>query len=311
MIAITNQYGLPRSYVRAVSEQREAKPYTISVTQLIKPPQMLALELQHRDEMVADAADFIDMFFGTAIHHYLDHFSATAASEKTLRWQHDGWTVHGTPDHSEWIDFSEDAVLTDWKTTKVRALGYDKPEWEQQVNLYAHLLRLNGTAVGTCQVWAFLKDWDKARLSEPEYPRAPICLVPIPLWDAATAHVFMLKRLELHEQALEAGVYGPCTAEEKWQRDSWAVWSLKGQPAKPHRVMPTEPEALEWAIAKLKPLQKLGDWWELEHRRGAPLRCQQYCDAAPFCSQKAAEDRQGHPAPAEPFPPLSLVRGSA
>ena len=102
---ITNRYGLPAPYVRAVSVQREAKPYTISVTQLIKPPQMLALELAHRDEIVKDSSDFIDMFFGTAIHHYLDHFSGPdAESEKVLTWEQDGWTVHGTPDHAEWLE---------------------------------------------------------------------------------------------------------------------------------------------------------------------------------------------------------------
>ncbi len=288
---ITNRYELPASYVRAVSVQREAKPYTISVTQLIKPPQMLALELAHRDEIVKDASDFIDMFFGTAIHHYLDHFGGPdAESEKVLTWEELGWTIHGTPDHAEWLDVDEDAVLTDWKTTKVRALQYDKPEWEQQVNLYAHLLRLNGVSVSGCQVWAYLRDWDKTKLgSDPEYPRAPLCLVPVPLWDAMTAHEFLTTRVMLHAVALEDGEYEPCTPEERWQRSTWAVWSEKGEPKKPHRVLATKDEAKDWAKASTKDLAAWSEWWRIEKRDGDPLRCQSYCDAAPFCGQWQAE----------------------
>lgn len=288
---ITNVYGLPEPYVRAASVQRITRPYTISVTQLIKPPQMLALELAHADEIVKDAADCIDLFFGTAVHHYLDHFSSPdAESEKVLTWDEEGWTVHGTPDYAEWYGLDDQAVLTDWKTTKVRALAYDKPEWEQQVNLYAHLLRLNGDAVSECRVWAFLKDWDKGKLgADPEYPRAPLCLVPVALWDAMRAHEFMRERLLLHAAALEDGLYGFCTPEERWQRPTWAVWSEKGRPARPHRVLATKTEAREWAVASTKELGHWSDWWRIEKRDGEPLRCKLYCDAAPFCGQWQAE----------------------
>ncbi|MCR4341858.1 MAG: hypothetical protein NUW01_18435 [Gemmatimonadaceae bacterium] len=285
---ITNRYDLPASYVRAVSVQRVAKPYTISVTQLIKPPQMLALELAHADEIVKDAADFIDMFFGTAVHHLLDHFGGPdAESEKVLVWEQDGWTIHGTPDHAEWLDLGEDALLTDWKTTKVRALAYDKPEWEQQVNLYVHLLRLNDVSVSACQVWAFLKDWDKTKLgSDPEYPRAPLCLVLVPLWDAMTAHEFMLERLRLHAAALAEGAYGPCAPEERWQRSTWAVWSENGKPqTRAARVLATEDEAEKWVEAA-------SGEYRIEERHGEPLRCQSYCDAAAFCGQWGSERLQ-------------------
>lgn len=287
---VSNVYDLPQPYYEAVRNPRLTAPRTISVTELIKPPQMLALEYQHREELTVDASDMIHRFFGTAVHHWLDHHAGEALSENTLIFEHDGWTITGTPDHAEWLGHG-DGVLTDWKTTTVRALGYDRPEWTEQVNLYAHLMRLNRMRIDDVQVWAFLKDWDKGKLREPDYPRAPLCRVPLDLWDAATAHEFMLERLQMHREALEDGVYAPCTPQERWQKGGWAVTKHGNERAS--YVALDRNEALTWAEGKTK--DKPGtwdDWYRVQYRPGEPLRCQSYCDVAQFCGQWE-KDREG------------------
>lgn len=315
-VNVSNVFGLPEPYYAAVREPRQAEPRTISVTELIQPPQMLALKYRHRHELVADASDMIHTFFGTAVHHWLDHHAGDdALSENKLTFEHDGWTVRGTPDHAEWLELADGATLTDWKTTRVRALGYDKPEWEQQVNLYAHLLRLNGVHVVQVQVWAFLKDWDKALLRDPEYPRAPLCRVPLPLWDAAFAHEFLLERLAMHREGLEDGAYGPCTPLERWQRPTYAVWSKRAATQRPSRVLADAMTARAWIESHTEHPRKPEDWWDVEVRAGEPLRCRAYCDVAAYCGQWQEEQRhaeethsEGDAAPDDALPQVPRLR---
>lgn len=284
---ISNPNNLPLAYVRAVSEQRVPERNRISVTELIKAPQMRALEVECTDEIEVQADDCIDLFFGSAVHEYLAKFAGdTAVAEERLQYETGGWLIHGTPDHVEWLGI-ENAVLTDWKTTKVRALAYDRPEWAQQVNLYAHLLGLNNMPVHSAVVWAFLKDWDKHQLgSNPEYPRAPVCRIDIPLWDSQRAHEFLMERLALHQDAQD-GAYGPCTAEERWQRDSYAV--VKSGNSRATRIFDSHTQAKAFVQAAAPPPRRWQDWYEVEERRGEPLRCLSYCRVAEFCGQWKGE----------------------
>lgn len=285
---VTNPHGLPEPYVRAVSQARVPERGKISVTELLQPAQMRSLELQYEDEIEETADSRIDLFFGLAVHEYLARFAGPdALAEETLTYTVDGWLVHGTFDYAEWLGV-DDGVLTDWKTTRVRALKYDKPEWEAQVNLYAHLMRLNGYPLSGVQVKAFLKDWDRSLLNQDGYPRAPIVHVPVPLWDAERAHAYLLGRLRLHKQAAR-GYYPPCTDEERWQHTSYAVVSKREGAQRATRVFDTREQAEQFSDATVGRPRKPDDWYEVEERRSEPLRCKFYCAAAPWCEQWAGE----------------------
>lgn len=283
---VTNPNNLPQPYVDAVSQMREAQRGRISITELISPPQQRSLMLQMADEIEVTADSRIDLFFGNAVHEYLARFAgADALAEETMQYVVDGWTVHGTPDYVDWFGV-EDGTLTDWKTTRVRALQYDRPEWEQQVNLYRWLLYVNGYPVERLVVKAFLKDWDRAQLREPSYPRAPICHLDIPVWDIPIAHAFLKERLRLHKQAAR-GFYPACTPEERWQRDTWAVTKVGNTRAT--RVFRSLAEAVQFAESVTEHPRRWQDWYTVEERKGDPVRCLSFCPVADYCDQFAEE----------------------
>ena len=288
MTLVSNPHGLPEAYCRAVAQRRVPQPKTISVTELIQPPQMRALWLEHHEEIpLVAGVDDHDLFHGNAVHAYLEKFAgATSIAEQQMEYEIEGWRITGTPDSIEWLGLS-DTLLIDWKTTKVRALKYDKKEWEQQANLYVHLARLNGVDITRIEVWAFLKDFDKQMLHDPTYPRAHLCLLPVPVWPTVRAHDFLMTRLRLH-QAAQEGVYAHCTDEERWLRSSYAVKGIQNARATKAGFGSAE-EAAEYAAALVEPPKRWQDWYELREDRSEPLRCASYCPVAPYCSQRQAE----------------------
>lgn len=92
-----------------------------------------------------------------------------------------------------------------------------KEEWEQQLNLYAHLLRLTGAHVETIQIVAIYRDWSKNKAFDSNYPSAQVQFFIVPLWSNEVAENFLLERVRLHMKA-EAGEVLPCTPEERWER---------------------------------------------------------------------------------------------
>lgn len=287
MSAYTNRYDLPYAYVRAITDnQREPKPRTISVTELLKPPRMRALEHAHAGEMIADVSDELARFFGTAIHAWLEKHGRGAFAEQTLRIERDGWTVHGTPDALEWLGLN-DGTLVDWKTTTVRGWASEKADWERQTNLYAHLARLAGLPPVTgIVVWGFLRDWDRGAMArDTAYPRAGIVRRDVPLWSAQEADAFLTQRLALHRAAQEDGDVPECTDEERWVRTRYAL--VKRENGRATRLFDTTDEARAFAESLVKPLQHWADWYSVERRDGPPIRCQNYCAAAPWCAQWA------------------------
>lgn len=281
---VTNIHGLPEAYWRACAVQRPRAGNRISVTELLQPPQLRQLLRVHRETLTEDCADMVDAFFGTAVHAHLEQFaSAGEEAERMLEW-HDpetGWTVHGTP------DVYGDGVLTDWKTTRVRALGYDRQEWQEQTNLYAHLLRRAGYAVDAIVVWALLKDYDPQKRREDGYPRAALVKIPMPVWPDADVAAFLERRLRLHELAEDRGIYGECTDEERWKRDTWAVVP-RGKERAIH-VAKTKDEARDYANAAVQELAEWRDYYDIVKRDGEPARCLSYCPVRSVCPQWMAE----------------------
>lgn len=114
---ITNLTGLPEPLVNAVSQTREPRRGQISVTELIKPPQMRALTLRHWAELSEDASERIWATMGQLMHKLLEEHgreSSTHLIEHTLSSEVAGLTVTGTFDL-----YRLDGVLTDYKFVSV------------------------------------------------------------------------------------------------------------------------------------------------------------------------------------------------
>jgi hypothetical protein len=272
---ITNLTSLPEPLVAAVSQKREPRPGQISVTELINPPQMRALMLRHWAELTEDAAERIWATMGQLMHKLLEEHGRDSAEhliEQTLSTEVSGLTVTGTFDL-----YRRDGVLTDYKFVSVwTTIDGVKREWEQQLNLYAELLRRHGHPVKRLQIVAIYRDWSKMRAQDSSYPQSQVSVLEVPLWPAEDAAGFLAERVRLHQQA-EEGRFVECSAEERWERRTRYALMKRGRKSAV-KLFDTHEEALA-SVAQ-------ADHY-VEARPGASIRCESYCAVSIFCRQRA------------------------
>ena len=273
MTSLTNIHGIDEAIAEAIRHDTYRLRGDISVTGLIRPPQMAYLEQAHVDEITEDVSDGIWRLLGSAVHVVLERAKlSNVLQEEPLRMGVEGWTVSGTPDL-----WREPGNLVDYKVTSVWAflLG-DKPEWEAQLNAYAALYRANGFSVGGLTIAAILRDWQKSRTHEDDYPPIPFMEVHPLLWAPEQAEEWLCQRVRIHQLAM-AGDYPPCTPEERWARpDTWAV--VKKGNVRATRVFDRVIEATEELAAR-------GDAFDIDHRLGKDVRCDDYCTVSAWCEQ--------------------------
>lgn len=285
---ITNKFNLPEAFLSfARNGKYDRGNSDISVTTLIDSPRVNILKQQRKDEIETDVSDMIWPLFGTAVHHMLESSTpkGNVTMEERLFVDINGWTVSGQIDHQE--EIGGFIHLSDYKVTSVWSVIYGKEDWVNQLNCYAHMVRLaKGADVRSVRIVAILRDWQRREAQfKPDYPQAPVAVVDIPLWDAAKAQAYMEERVHLHQQAQmmwdtqEAVV--ECTDEERWTKpDSYAVKKRGGKRAV--KVFETNEDAIVHAVS-------LGSGYEVEHRKGGRTRCEQYCAVSEFCTQWAME----------------------
>jgi hypothetical protein len=125
---------------------------------------------------------------GSLMHQMLENHAHIPRhlAERTLSTVVEGVTVTGTFDL-----FYEDGILTDNKFVSVwTTMNGVKEEWEQQLNLYAHLLGLTGARVEALQIVAIYRDWTKSKASDRNYSSSQVQTFAVPLWSNETAENF-------------------------------------------------------------------------------------------------------------------------
>ena len=260
----TNEYGIPLSIVAAVA----ADPYDrgdadYSVTELIKPPQIVRLWRAHEDEVVVDVRDEVWRLLGQGVHAVLERAGA-GNKEQRLFYRFGGTNVSGQ------IDVIQDNKITDYKVTSVYSFAQGlKPEWEQQLNLYAWLCSMNDITITGLEIVAILRDWMKSRSDKSEYPQSPVKVIPVPLWLPEKQEEYALERIALH-----TGEATPnCSPEERWARGSWLHAKSDGKT----RSYDTMAEAAAAA-------NKGGG--TIKSQTPTYVRCEQnWCGVADFCHQ--------------------------
>lgn len=270
---LTNKHNLPEAFVAAVqNDPYDAGRSDISTTSLIDAPQRRALIYQHRSSIVEDVSDRVWSLLGSAVHHILERAEDRhAVVEERLFAEVDGWVVSGQFDRY----LPKSKIIQDWKVTSVYKAQGDKADWERQLNVLAWLGRENGLEVEKLQICAIMRDWAKSRsLNDSSYPQANVMVIDIDLWAHEIAEEYVRERVALHRSARD-GETVPCTDEERWYTgDSWAWMKPGGKRA--IKVFRDAREAAETPVP---------DGYVLEHRAGEYKRCEQYCEAAPFCAQ--------------------------
>lgn len=218
----TNKYDVPIEVIRAVQND----PYTkgdgvvLSVTQLIKPPRIVALQAKHDDEISVDYRDEVFKLLGKGVHTVLENANMgdkNIVPEKRLYAEIDGWKISGQTDTMS----LREKLLTDYKCTSVYAVTSDKPEWEAQLNMYAWLWRKHGHQIDRLRILAILRDWRRSEADKKfDYPQTPVVSIDIPLWGFIRQDEFVRMRVNLHQDAAKGRDLPDCTDEERWTRGS-------------------------------------------------------------------------------------------
>lgn len=279
---LTNKRRLPEVVVRAVANDSYTKGEAdISVTELLTPPQLRKLKLEHYDELEEDVSDRIASLRGQAFHVILERAAAGDPDmmiEKTVYSKYGGWKIKGQIDHV----LLSSGELFDFKETTARKVrgGVLPREWEQQTNIYRRMLhREKGIQIGAIAVFAFLKDWSKRESKQSQdYPQAGVVRLEVPMWTDEQVDAFIEERVRLHQMAEPIA----CTEEDVWAKpDKWAV--MKRGNIKAIRVYNNPVDA------ELHAGQSSAFY--VEHRPGEAIRCQEWCPVSHLCPQWAGDPR--------------------
>lgn len=172
--------------------------------------------------------------------------------------------------------------LSDWKVTSVWTLVYGErriTEWEEQLNLYALLLHEAGIEVDELEIIAILRDWQRSKAGDGEYPDLAVRAIPLPLWSHEEARRFLDKRVRLHQSARER--LPLCSDDDRWAKpNKFAVHGKTksgSRKVRADRLYDTREEAQEHASRIDGDVDfRQGDQW---------VRCRQFCPVAQFCTQ--------------------------
>src|ERR1700744_974652 len=141
---ITNKHGLPEPLVRAVALDDYSKgDADFSVTELIKPPRIAALEQLYKGVLEEDASDRLWALMGKAGHEVLRRSSKDGIVEETVTVEFQGVKIKGQMDYAVVMK-----ALWDYKFVSLWAIKDGvKPEWDQQLNIYKWMAEQYGVEV--------------------------------------------------------------------------------------------------------------------------------------------------------------------
>jgi hypothetical protein len=269
---LTNRLNLPQPLVDAVkNDGYSSGGADISVTTLLKPPRMVALEKQHKDEIEEDVSTRIWSLMGQVVHGILERASNTGVAERRLSINVEGWSVSGS------MDRYIDGLLQDYKVVTAYKFkdGGVPIEYEQQLNVYAEILQQHGHPVNRMEIVGILRDWSKLEARrDANYPQTQVIVRQVPFWTREITQKFIRERVILHKQARIT--LPECSDEDRWARPTKYAVMREGQ-ARAVKLFDVQSEAKDYA--------NQGKNLKVETRPGELVRCANYCNVAPFCDQ--------------------------
>ena len=277
---VTNKFGVPETLVALAQREYYTKGASqYSVTELLSPPRIRRLREQHNSKMETDVTDMLWSLLGSALHVVMERGQADGhITEERIFAQIDDLTISGQIDLQQESDGG--VIVVDYKFTSAWAVMNDKPEWEQQLNVYKWLVEtVKKKKVKALQICALIRDFSRHEVRE-GYPAAPIQMIDIPMWDTVTAETYIRERLEHHRNAKVSHDFGEalpeCSAEERWQTETKYAVMRQGR-KRAIKLFEVREEA-ESLAKKEKGY--------VEVREGEPKRCTgNYCGVAQWCEQ--------------------------
>lgn len=286
---ITNKLGLPQPFVDAVkndSYDPGAKTWR-STTSLIGPAQKAALTERHYEKLEDEASDRVWALFGQVVHNILERANTEGLPEERYYMDILGKCISGQTDNLVFLPCEGGWELQDYKTGSVwKYKKRDFQEWEYQVNVYKLLLEEAGFNITKLTVIAMWRDWrygENASNKVPGgYPEQQITRHSISIWPRELIMDYLEGRVEAHKKAVELpdDKLPPCTDDECWAKNldrPFAVKKPNGKRAL--KLFATMDEAASFS------LNSKHDDLEIEERKPEFIRCERYCNVAPFCHQ--------------------------
>jgi len=281
---ITNNWNVPETLMTLATTEYYSKGASqYSVTELMSPPRIRRLREQYDEKVVQDVSDNLWQLLGSALHVVMERgITEGYIQEERLFINVDEIAISGQIDLQK--ETPDGIVIIDYKFTSAWAVMQDKVEWEQQLNVYKWLVeKVKKRKVAGLQICAFIRDFSRHEKKE-GYPKAPIHMVDIPMWDAVKTETYVRDRLEQHRNAKMFQDFGEelplCSDEDRWMRET--VYAVKR-------------EGRKTAIKLFKSIEEATELAEkekgyVETRKGEPVRCTgNYCGVAEWCSQYQSE----------------------
>jgi hypothetical protein len=291
---ITNKFNVPETLVALATRDYYSKGKSdYSVTEIISPPRIQRLRRTHFEEIEQDVSDMLWMLLGTALHVVAERSEVSGhTNEERLSAGINGIILSGAIDLQK--DDEDGVTITDYKFTSAWALMNDKPEWEQQQNIYKYLVeRVKKKPVKGLKICALIRDWSRRDAqNKSDYPQAPIQVIDIPMWTFDRTEAFIKERVEMHRDSKVSADWGDelplCSDEERWLRPT--TYAVKKDGRKTAiRVFDTQDEAD--ALLKEMPEKDKGF---IEIRKGEAVRCTgNFCGVSQWCSQYQSTLKEG------------------
>ena len=273
---ILNRFNLPAPLVKAITW--DISPRTgFSVTDLIQPPRITQLTRRHWDEIELDASERIWVLLGNAIHYILEKGEIPEAQrEQIIKVELDGVEVIGKP------DLSQHRITDDYKVTSVWNIIYEpngRKEWHAQTNIYRWMRFKNNLPTDKLRIIALLRDWQRSKANDPDYPPVPVVIIDIPSWADEKVESYLKERIRMHLEAerLPDNELPLCTDEDMWSKPTTYAIIKNGQ----KRASNVTDDK---AVAEQR-LLAYGPNYHIVERPGKRSRCEGYCEVALFCSQ--------------------------
>ena len=283
---ITNKFNVPATLMALASDDQYSKGESdYSVTEILSPPRINRLRKKHYTELTSDVSEMLWMLLGTALHVVAERSVVDGhTNEERLFWTIDDIILSGAIDLQR--NDHDGTVITDYKFTSAWSLMHDKPEWEQQQNIYRYIYeKVKKTPVKGLQICAFIRDFSRRKAqTDSSYPQATIQVIEIPMWTMEQTEAYIKARIELHRESKVNADWDEelplCSEEERWMRDTTYAVKKDGRKSAV-RVFDTEAEAQE-LLATMTAKDKAF----VEVRKGEAVRCTgNYCGVSKWCSQ--------------------------
>ena len=154
---ITNRANLPETIVRAVpNDPYDRGDADYSVSDLVNPVRAVHLIRRHSADLNEDAADRIWALLGQAVHSVLER----AETDNSLAEERLNITLDVPNEDRESVRrtvssktdlYHGNGLLQDYKVTSAWTAVYKSryAEWEENLNMRAHILRANGWLVNS------------------------------------------------------------------------------------------------------------------------------------------------------------------